>query len=90
MPHFKKIGHIICKEEADGAFLFDPKTGNLKYINRMGKELFQMGEGIGDFERIRQALYSRYPEVAPERLQADAEEFFDQLVQNGFIVSGKY
>lgn len=82
-----KKEHVVYKEEADGAFLFDPKSGNLKYMNRIGKEMFLMLDGNRGVNQVMDAFLERYPEMNPECLQADIEGFFNQLADNGFIGS---
>lgn len=81
--HKKK--HIVFKEESDGAFLFDPKSGNLKYMNRMGKEMFLMLDGRRQVRHVIDAFCRRYPEVSPDRMRSDIEGFFHELEENGFI-----
>ena len=82
-----KKEHVIYKEEADGAFLFDPKSGNLKYMNRIGKEMFLMLDGSRGVKHVIEAFLERYPEVNPDRIQDDIKGFFQQLAENGFIES---
>ena len=83
----RKKDHIIYKEEADGAFLFDPKSGNLKYMNRMGKEMFLMLDGNRGLQQVIDLFLERYPEIFPDRMAEDIEGFFHRLEDNGFIES---
>ena len=73
------------KEEGDGAFLFDPKNGNLKYVNRSGKEMFLHLNEDRDAEQMVDALLGRYPDADRDRLKTDVAAFLEQLKENGFI-----
>ena len=85
MPLFRKNHRIILKEEGEGAFLFDSQNGNLKYVNRSGKEMFlHLNEGR-DAEQMVDALCGRYPDADRDRLKTDVATFLEQLTENGFI-----
>ena len=83
---FKKP-HIVLKEEDEGAFLFDPENGNLKYINRTGKELFVLLDNHDDAQQLVDMLIQRYPEAEPHQLKTDVGDFLHQLKESGFIAS---
>ena len=86
MSHrFCKKPHIVFKEENDGAFLFDPECGNLKYINRTGKELYFLLDRNDDAQQLVDMLIQRYPEAEPHQLKADVTGFLHQLKESGFI-----
>ena len=85
MAQFRKNRRIILKEEGDGAFLFDPKNGNLKYVNRSGKEMFLHLNEDGDAEQMVDALQERYPDADHHQLKTDVAAFLEQLEENGFI-----
>ena len=82
-----KKPHIIFKEEENGAFLFDPNNGNLKFINRTGRELYLLLDNSVDRKQMIEILIKRYPETEPDQLETDVEDFIDQLEVSGFIVS---
>ena len=48
---YTKNDNIVFREEDDGAFLFDPDTGNLKYLNKSAKETFLMIDGQNDLNQ---------------------------------------
>ena len=60
---FRPNDHIVYREEEDGAFLFDPKTGNLKYMNRSAKEIYLMLNGYNDTDTVIQNLDELYPDA---------------------------
>lgn len=84
---FVKNPSIVYREEEDGAFLFDPETGNLKYMNHSAKEAFLMLNGQKDVSRLIQYLLTLYPDVDFKQIQKDIGSFIEQLEVNGFISS---
>ena len=84
---FVKNPSIVYREEEDGAFLFDPETGNLKYMNHSAKEAFLMLNGQKDVSRLIQYLFTLYPDVDVKKIQNDVEIFLKQLKENRFISS---
>lgn len=84
---FVKNPSIVYREEEDGAFLFDPETGNLKYMNHSAKEAFLMLNGQKDVSRLIQYLFELYPDVDFKQIQKDIGSFIEQLEVNGFISS---
>ena len=84
---FVKNPSIVYREEEDGAFLFDPETGNLKYMNHSAKETFLMLNGQKDVSRLIQYLFELYPDADFKQIQKDIGSFIEQLEVNGFISS---
>lgn len=78
---------IVYREEDDGAFLFDPDSGNLKYMNLTGKETFLVLKKKGGFSQAIAHIRGQYPDVDPEQIQKDMEVFVGQLEENAFITS---
>jgi len=85
---FLRNHRIIYREETDGAFLFDPRDGNLKYMNRIGKEIFLLLSDDSELNRLVEALRKRYPEASEKQIQTDVETFLEQLLENGFVFTG--
>jgi len=82
---FRANNNIILREEDDGAFLFDPKTGNLKYINRSAKDTFLLLNRETEVSQMIDHLFSLYSDVDREQIQKDVESFLMELVENRFI-----
>ena len=76
---------VIYRDEGDGAFLFKPETGNLKYINPPGKEVFLALKRKEDLAQVINHLHGLYPEVDPDRLREDVDGFLKELEENGFV-----
>ena len=82
---YKVNEDIVYREEAAGAFLFDPETGNLKYMNACGKELFLMLRDQNDVSQAIERLTNRFPDTKRSQIENDVEMFLGQLEKNGFI-----
>jgi len=86
---FRANNSIIFREEDDGAFLFDPETGNLKYMNQSAKDAFLVLKGQKDINQVIDDLVGSYPDVDRKQIQKDVESFLQELVDNRFISSFK-
>ena len=76
----------MFREEDDGAFLFDPDSGDLRYLNQSGKETFLLlGEEHGVSRAIHR-LIELYPDVEPQKIEADVKDFVKDLEENRFIL----
>ena len=82
---YRKRESIVYREEEDGAFLFDPDTGNLKFMNRTGRETFLMLDGRSSVDHLLQRLRETYPDAEPLKIRQDVESFLIELVENDFI-----
>ncbi len=82
---FERNSGIIYREEEDGAFLFDPQIGNLKYMNRSAKEAFLILNGQNDVSQVIHHLIGQYPEVDTNQIRKDVGSFLRDLEENGFI-----
>ena len=83
---FKQKEDIVYREEDDGAFLFDPDTGDLRYMNRSGRETFLMLKGDNDIAQVINSMLELYPEVEPIQMQKDVEDFLEDLEESHFIL----
>ena len=82
---YTKNKRVIYREEGEGAFLFDPADGNLKYLNRSAKEIFQMLTQTPNTAHIVAALHDTYPDADQDRLREDVTFILDQMVDNNFV-----
>ncbi len=83
---FKQNERMVYREEEDGAFLFDPETGDLRYMNRTGREAYALLNGEKDFDRVVRNMLDLYPDADPSQLQSDVENFLGDLEKNHFIL----
>jgi hypothetical protein len=86
---FRVNNGIIFREEDDGAFLFDPETGSLKYMNRSAKHAFSMLNGQNDISQVIDHVAGTYPDVDRKQIQKDIESFLLELIESRFISSCK-
>jgi hypothetical protein len=82
---YKINKEIVYREEDDGAFLFDPDSGNLKYMNLTGREIFLMLKEKGDLSEAIAHIHGQYPDMDHKQIQTDVEAFLGQLEKNTFI-----
>ncbi len=81
------MDNIVCRPEDDGAFLLDPDTGNIAYINRTALEAYRLIDGEKNFGAILGIFDRRYPETDTEQLKADMADIFDSFAKNQFITT---
>lgn len=83
---YRRNEEIVFREEDDGAFLFDPGSGDLRYLNQSGKETFLMLGEDQDVNRVIHRMIELYPDVEPQKIEADVEDFVKDLEENRFIL----
>ncbi len=82
---YQKNEQLVYREEEDGAFLFNPDTGNLKYMNRTGRDIYLSLGNQCDINGLTNHLLELFPEVERQRIEKDIEDFLKELEENGFI-----
>lgn len=75
----------IFREEEDGAFLFDPKSGNLKYINYMGVNIYQLCNGGRSVTDITALVAENYRDIPEKQIEKDIKDFLRDLIEMGFL-----
>lgn len=84
---FARKAQIVYREEADGAFLLDPDSGLLKYMNRTAREIYRMLDGPKDLDLIVACLRTLYPGTDAADLRRDAEGFLNDLARQALIAA---
>ena len=82
---YMKNEQIVFREEGEGAFLFDPVNGNLKYLNRSAKEIYLMIDGSREFARLLGSVTCIYPDSDRDEIEKDLDAFLSDLADNRFI-----
>ena len=77
---------MVFRKEDDGAFLFDPDSGDLRYLNQSGKETFLMLGEEHDLNKVIDRMIALYADVEPQRIEADVKDFVEDLEENSFIL----
>ncbi len=76
---------IIYRKEETGGYLYDPDSGNLKYINSVGASLYELCDGLHLVEGMTSRIAREYQDVSVDQIEKDAERFLADLVQMGFV-----
>jgi hypothetical protein len=79
----------VFRKEEEGAFLFDPHTGNLKYLNANGVNIYELCDGRKTVGDIITLLMEFYPDVAVEKIAADTGLFFEDLAAMQFMTKSE-
>jgi hypothetical protein len=79
---------IVLREEDEGAFLFDPDTGRICYLNEVGITIWKLCRKPIETDRIIKEISSEYPEITPEQISNDCISFLDDLKNFGFLATG--
>jgi len=75
----------VFRKEEDGAFLFDPQSGSLKYINGTGVRIYELCDGGNTRAEIVTTLKDAYPETDGDKIDADTVSFLKELAALGFL-----
>ena len=80
---------MVFRKEEEGAFLFDPHNGNLKYLNTNGVNIYELCDGRKTVGDIITLLIEFYPDVAIEKIAADTGLFFESLAAMQFLTKSE-
>jgi hypothetical protein len=84
--YLKPNPEMVFRKEEEGAFLFDPSTGNLKYLNASGVNIYELCDGRKTVGDIISFLTELYPEIAVDKIVKDTDLFFQSLVSMQFVI----
>jgi len=76
---------IVFREEDEGAFLFDPDTGRIYYLNEVGMTIWKICKKPISQKQIISEICSEYPEVSEEKISCDFINFINDLEGLGFL-----
>jgi hypothetical protein len=82
---FIKNSQIIFRKEENGAYLYDPDSGSLKYINRVGTFLYELCDGLHLVEGMTFRIACDYQDVSVNQIEQDVDRFLADLLQMGFL-----
>lgn len=86
----KPNSEMVFRKEEEGAFLFDPHTGNLKYLNANGVSIYELCDGRKTVGDIITLLMEFYPDMDIEKIAVDTELFFEGLATMNFLTKCEY
>ncbi|MHC4598535.1 MAG: PqqD family protein [Planctomycetota bacterium] len=76
---------VIFREEEEGAFLFEPETGELSCLNPVGIEVWKLVDGKKTFGAIVDAVTAEYEGVGRETVLGDVRAFLGELKNFGYV-----
>ena len=77
--------NIVFREEEEGAFLFDPDTGQIFHLNELGTSIWKSCVKAKRSEQIIKSICLDFPEVPQEQIEKDCTKFFEDLERLGFL-----
>ena len=77
--------NIVFREEEDGAFLFDPETGDLKCLNPIGSVIWSLCDGSITMDNMEKKIAERYSEVSREMIHSELLTFLQELFDMGYL-----
>ena len=78
--------NIVFREEDESAFLFDPDTGRICYLNEMGVTIWKLFGKSLTKDQIIKNISSDYPETSKEQVSNDFSAFIKELKKLGFLM----
>lgn len=76
---------IVFREEEEGAFLFNPDTGQIFHLNELGMTIWKSCMNEKKPEQIINDICLDYSEVSREQIERDCMKFFEDLGRLGFL-----
>ncbi len=77
--------NIVFREEDDGAFLFNPDSGQIFYLNEIGGVIWQFCKKPITGDQIINIICSDYPDIPEEQISNDCLAFLDDLIKLDFF-----
>ncbi len=77
--------NIVFREEEDGAFLFDPETGDLKCLNPIGSVIWSLCDGSVNMDNMEEKIAERYPKISRETIHSELLTFLQDLFDMGYL-----
>jgi len=76
----------VYRKEENGAYLYNPETGALKYLNRTGVEIFDLCDGIHRVQDIVTIMQANYPEEIGLPLREEVSCFIKRLIDCNYLI----
>ncbi len=76
---------VVLREEDDGAFLFDPDSGRLCYLNEVGIAIWKLCLQPINRAEIVNKICAEYPQIPEKQISDDCSAFLGDLERLGFI-----
>jgi hypothetical protein len=76
---------VILREEEEGAFLFEPESGELSCLNPVGIDVWKLVDGEKNLSAIVDAVTAGYEGVERDTVLADVRCFLGDLKDFGYV-----
>ncbi len=77
--------HVIFRKEEDGAYLYDPDSENIQYLNRIGASLYELCDGLHPVEEMITRIADEYRDVPIDRIEKDVRSFLAELSKANYV-----
>jgi hypothetical protein len=76
---------VIFHKEGNGAYLYDPDSGKLKYINPVGTSLYELCDGHYPLDQMIARIAGEYGDVPIDQIERDVDRFLTDLLGMDFV-----
>jgi hypothetical protein len=76
---------VLRDEREDGGLIFNPDTGEVRWLNQTGKVVWQLCDGTQTLESIRDHIVSEFNGASSDEVEKDILDFARDLLSHGFI-----
>lgn len=76
---------VLREEDEDGGLLFNPDNNAVKIVNSTGLFIWKNFQSVNSPEKVAAEVVKSFEDASPEVVQADLEEFLQDMLITGFI-----
>jgi hypothetical protein len=76
---------IVFREEEEGAFLFNPDTGQIFHLNELATLIWKSCVKTKRTEKIINDICLDYSKISREQIEKDCVKFLEDLGRLGFL-----
>lgn len=76
---------VLREEDEDGGLLFNPDNNAVKIVNSTGLFIWKKFQSVNSPEKVAAEVVKSFEDASPEVVQADLEEFLQDMLITGFI-----
>ena len=82
---FTRNTHAIFRKEENGAYLYNPDSGDLRYVNKIGTSLYELCDGLHRAEEMITRIANEYRSVPMDQIEKDVDRFLADLLRMDLI-----
>jgi len=76
---------VLREEDEDGGLLFNPDNNAVKIVNSTGLFIWKNFQSVNSPEKVAAEVVKSFEDASPAVVQADLEEFLQDMLITGFI-----